>query len=155
MSAYYCEQYDRMKRWYDRFAALDQGRSHDMPSDNYLDEIYAFFMNCYHLKDWLMNDTTVAHAIQQAVEPHINSSCPLKLCADICNSMKHLRLTSNRSGENPVFGRKQFSVVLGTGPTTVSLKYEIDTASGVIDAFQLATECVDAWDTFLSAKRLK
>ena len=154
MPALYREQYDRMKRWYDRFAALDQGRSHDVPSDNYLDEIYAFFMNCYHLKDWIKNDTAVAVAIQQAVEPHINSSRQLKLCADICNSLKHLRLTSSRSGENPAFGRKQFGLALGTGPTAINLKYEIDTTGGAIDAFQLATECLDAWDTFLSANGL-
>jgi hypothetical protein len=154
MAALYREQYDRMKRWYDRFVALDQGRSHDVPSDNYLDEIYAFFMNCYHLKDWIKHDGTVAPTVQQAVEPHINSSRPLKLCADICNSLKHLSLTSSRSGENPAFGKKQFGLALGTGPTTINLKYEIDTATGPIDAFQLATECVDAWDTFLAANGL-
>src|SRR3990170_1608469 len=108
MTAPYREQYDRMKRWYGRFVALDQGRPHDVPSDNYLDEIYAFFMNCYHLKDWIKDDGTVPPAAQQAVEPYINSSRPLKLCADICNSLKHLRLISNRSGESPAFGKKHF-----------------------------------------------
>jgi len=50
MSAYR-EQYDRMQRWYDKFAALNGGRQHDMPSENYVDDIYAFFLNAYHLKD--------------------------------------------------------------------------------------------------------
>jgi hypothetical protein len=141
---------------YDRFADLDQGRLHDVPSDNYLDEIYAFFMNCYHLKDWIKHDNTVAPAVQQAVEPHINSSRSLKLCADICNSFKHLSLTSNgRSGENPAFGKKQFGLGLGTGPTTFNLKHGINTTTGSIDAFKLATECVDARDTFLTANGLK
>ena len=155
MSAQYSEQYDRMKRWFNRFVALDQGRLHDVPSDNYLDDIYAFFMNCYHLKDWIKHDGTVAPAVQQSVEHHINLSHPLKLCADICNSLKHLRLTSSRSGENPAFGKKHFSLALGTGPATINLKCEIDTSAGAIDAFQLATECVSAWDTFLSENGLK
>src|SRR5262245_60194522 len=90
MTTSYREQYDRMKRWYDRFVALDQGRPHDVPSDNYLDEIYAFFMNCYHLKDWIIHDIT-ALPDEKVVETYINSSHPLKLCADICNSLKHLR----------------------------------------------------------------
>lgn len=153
MAALYRQQYDRMKRWYDRFVALDQRRLHDMPSDNYLDEIYVFFMNCYHLKDWIKNDGTVNQTVKQAVEPYINSSRPLKLCADICNSLKHLR-TSNRSGENPAFGRKIFGLALGTGPTSVNLKYEINTSTGAMDAFQLATECVDAWDAFVTANGL-
>ncbi len=154
MAAAYLEQYDRMRRWYDRFVTLDQGRPHDMPSDNYLDEIYAFFMNCYHLKDWIKQDSTVAATVQQAVEPHINSNRPLRLCADICNSLKHLRLTSNRSGESPAFGKKQFGLALGTAPTTINLKYEVNTTTGPIGAFQLATECVDGWDAFLTANGL-
>jgi len=148
-------QYDRMKRWYDRFAAIDQGRPHDTPSENYLDEIYAFFLNCYHLKDWLKNDSTLAVHIQQSVEPYINSSRVLMLCADICNSLKHLRLTGSRSGENPAFGRKQFAVDLGTGVTTsISLKYEVVTDIDAVDAFSLATDCVAAWEAFLRANGL-
>jgi hypothetical protein len=154
MAALYREQYDRMKRWYNRFVALDQGRLHDVPSDNYLDEIYAFFMNCYHLKDWIKHDGTVAPAVQDAVESHINSSRSLKLCADICNSLKHLTLTSSRSGESPAFGKKLFNLALGTGPTTIKLKYEIDTVNGAVDAFQLARECLEAWDIFLSTNGL-
>jgi hypothetical protein len=152
----YRAQYDRMRRWYERFVALDQGRIHDMPSEYYLDEIYAFFMNCYHLKDWLRNDSSVATHVQQSVETHVNSNRSLRLCADICNSLKHLQLTSSRSGENPDFGKKQFSVSLGPGlPTTISLKYEVDTSSGPIDAFDLATECIGAWETFLTLNGLQ
>ncbi|MGH2362744.1 MAG: hypothetical protein ACRDGM_19635 [bacterium] len=153
--AKYQEQYDRMKRWYARFAALDQGRRHDVESDNYVDDVYAFFMNCYHLKDWIKRDSAVAPAIQQSVEGHINANRPLKLCADICNSLKHLSLTSHRSGESPAFGKKEYGLTLGAEPSTIKLKYQVDTAAGLIDAFQLATECVDAWDTFLSGNGLK
>ena len=155
MPVSYREQYDRIRRWYDRFVALDQGRPHDVASDNYLDEIYAFFMNCYHLKDWIKHDSTVAASVQQSVEAHINSNRALRLCADICNSLKHFRLTSSRSGESPAFGNKQFGLALGHGPPTIKLAYEVDTTSGPIDAFQLATECVDAWDTFLAANGMK
>jgi hypothetical protein len=120
-----------------------------MSSDHYIDEIHAFFLNCYHLKDWIKHDGTVPVSRQQQVEALINSSRGLKLCADICNGLKHLRLTTSRSGENPVFGRKQFAVTLGTEPTTISLKYEVDTDSGPTDAFEIATECVQAWDRFV------
>jgi hypothetical protein len=155
MAATYIEQYNRMKRWYDRFVALNHGRPHNVSSDNYLDEIYAFFLNCYHLKDWIRNDGMVDTVVQQSVEPHMNSSRPLKLCADICNSLKHLRLDSSRSGESPAFGKKQFGLALGPASTTIKLKYEVNTTTGPVDAFQLATECVDAWDAFLTANKLK
>lgn len=115
----YREQYDRMKRWYDRFAALNSGRQHNMTADNYLDEIYAFFLNCYHLKDWLRSDSTIPAAVQQSVEPHINVNRSLRLCADLCNSQKHLVLRQSRSGENPTLGAKQYGLTLGgSSPTT-------------------------------------
>jgi hypothetical protein len=147
----YREQYDRTLRWYDRFSATDQGRAHDAASENYIDEIYAFFLNCYHLKDWIKHDPAVPTTVKQAVEDWISTDPSLKLCADICNSLKHLLLTSSRSGGIPAFGAKSFSLALGPGlPTTISLKYEIDTASGPKDAYQLATNCMSAWNWFLS-----
>ena len=154
MAAKHKEQYDRMMRWYARIQATASGREHTVASDNYVDEIYAFFLNCYHLKDWIKNDPTVGKSTQQQVEKHINDRPPLRLCADLCNSLKHLVLTSPRSNENPAFGNKQFSLELGTGPAVIALKYEVVVAAGSIDAFQLATECVDAWDTFYSQEHL-
>jgi hypothetical protein len=141
----YHEQYDRMRRWYDRFSAVNDGRLHDVQSENYLDEIYAFFQNCYHLKDWIKNDSLVPSNIRASVESSINSNRALSICADICNSLKHLQLKSDRSGENPTFGKKLYAVTVGPGfPITISLKYEVETNSGPIDAFVLATECVTA-----------
>ena len=157
----YREQYDRMKRWYARFEAIDKGRQHDVASDNYVDEIYAFFLNCYHLKDWIKHDPAVLpifvsdKAAAAAVEGAIKADRSLKLCADICNSLKHLRLTRpEKSGESPTFGAKHFALSLGSGPPTISLKYEVDTASGPEDAFQIAVECVKAWDRFLGTHGL-
>ncbi len=158
----YREQYDRMKRWYARFEAIDKGRQHDVSSDNYVDEVYAFFLNCYHFKDWIKHDPAVLpafgsyKAVDAAVEGAIKADRSLKLCADICNSLKHLRLTRpEKSGESPTFGAKHFALSLGPGlPTTISLKHEVDTTSGPEDAFQLATKCVTAWDGFLATSGL-
>lgn len=145
MAERYAEQYARMMRWYRRFEALNRGRVHDSPSDNYVDEIYAFFMNCYHLKDWIETSTPVQ---EKVVEEYINNTKSLRLCADICNSLKHLRLTRNRSREKPEFGAKKIALNLGQGAPTISFNYEVKTVSGTIDAFQLATDCVKAWDAF-------
>jgi hypothetical protein len=154
--ATYREQYERVRRWYLRFKDIDKGRPHDTDSENYVDEIYAFFLNCYHLKDWIRHDPAVPEQVRNKVESHINANTSLRLCADICNSLKHLRLDRTpRSVENPTFGKKCFAVGLGPGlPTTIALKYVIDTNSGPLDAFTLATECVTDWDRFLSANGL-
>ena len=63
----------------------------------------AFFMNCYHLKDWIKNDISDT-SLNAAVEDYINQNACLKLCADICNGAKHLDLTHSRFGEGTSIG---------------------------------------------------
>ena len=144
----YLEQFNRVKRWYQEFALTDQGRLHDRPSDFYQDQVYAFFQNCYHLKDWMKNDESVG-VVADKIEEFISNNEELRLCADICNGTKHLRLTSPRSGQDPRFGQRKFKVKVGSPPTTISVKYSIDTSGGPLDAFELATKCLQAWETFI------
>jgi len=146
----YMEQFERVKRWYERFRSIDQGRQHNLPSEYYQDEVYAFFLNCYHLKDWIKNDGSVGAAAAKA-EEFINNSKELSLCADICNGLKHLKLTSTRSYQEPRFGKRKFHLVLGGPETTIAVKYSIDTSNGPIDAFELATKCLRAWKNFIAS----
>ena len=144
----YYEQWDRVRRWYDRFREISEGKLHDRPSDFYQDEVYAFFLNCYHLKDWIKNDPT-ASSLSSKVEDFITNYPDMALCADICNGNKHLVLSNHRSNKNPHFGKRLFKVGVGTQPTTIAIEYTIDTKSGPNDAFYLATRCLKAWEGFL------
>jgi hypothetical protein len=151
MTAEFQEQYGRVERWWERFKTLDEGRRHDQIADNYVDEIYAFFINCYHLKDWIQQDSGIAKETRRSVEEYIDQNRSLKLCADICNALKHVVLTKPpRSDESPEFGNKHYGLKLGPEPATISLKYQVETSNGPIDAFQLATDCIEAWDDFIN-----
>jgi hypothetical protein len=75
------------------------------------------------------------------------------LCADICNSLKHLRLSRSRSGENPSFGATHYKLDVNSG--VISFKHQVVTDSGSVDAFELATNCVGAWDVFLNKQGLR
>jgi hypothetical protein len=152
----YREQFERMNRWYDRFAAINEGRVHGMSSENYVDEIYSFFQNCYHLKDWIKNDSGMTtQAPKDRVEGYITSNRFLSLSADLCNSTKHLiRNRSNRSKEEPTFGQKNFALDVGGDLPKISLKLQVDAEGGRIDAFELARECVAAWEAFLKSENL-
>jgi hypothetical protein len=148
------EQYDRVTRWHARFASLDAGQVHDRASDNYIDDIYAFFQNCYHLKDWIKNDLNVDVAARKSVETFVSGERSLSLCADVCNALKHLTLSSPpRSGEQHRIGKRDFAVDLGS-PVRISLHLTIETDSGAEDAYQLASQCVSAWNTFLRTWQL-
>lgn len=144
----YQEQFERMMRWYEHFQKLDSGIEHTLASENYQDMVFAFFMNCFHLKDWIKNDDTLSS--KPDVEGFVRNTTSMQLCGDICNGIKHLTLNrAPHSTENPKFGPRHYSVTVGGDETTIKIKWVIKTNSGDRDAFQLATDCVNEWKEFI------
>ena len=150
------EQFERMKRWYERIKKIDQGMPHNLsfinlPSGYFYDEFYAFFVNCYHLRDWIENDDTVEPLTKRKVKDFIEQNECMCICADICNSIKHLkRERSDYSKKNPTFGGREFSLSLGGEPEPIiKVKFSIETKTGTIDAFELASECIRKWGEFI------
>ena len=155
MAARYIEQLERTKRYFSRFSGINSGVSHSMASPNYDDDVYAFFQNCYHIKDWIKNDPCCSQW-RGDVEEFINANDNLRICADLCNGLKHLKLTGPRSTENPQFAGNHISLSIQEGfsqPSGVgiSITYRIATASGDMDAFDLASRCVRAWEDYIVA----
>jgi len=92
----YLEQFDRVKRYYQRLQEIGSGRVHDRASDFYDDDFLAYFMNCYHLKDWIKNDDSLPEEIKSDVEKFIKDHQCFLYCADIANGAKHLKLDGRR-----------------------------------------------------------
>jgi hypothetical protein len=148
------EQFERVKRWYERFKRIDEGTSHEKSTEFYQDDVYAFFLNCYHLKDWIKHDSTVPKSVTSIVENFVGGSKHLAICADICNSIKHLTLTKPpRSGKAPQWGSRNVKATLyePSSKSTVTVNYSIMTATGPMDAFDLATKCVQEWEQFIKS----
>jgi len=150
------EQFDRTKRWYERIKKIDQGKPHNLsfvnlPPKYFYDEVYAFFINCYHLKDWILYDDTVKPLDKGKVEPFMKKEDCMKLCRDICIGIKHLDPQSRTwSGQVPAFTGREFPVSLAGGPEPIiGVKFSIETKKGTIDAFELASECVRKWEEFI------
>ena len=60
----WAEQWARVLRWYALFEKTTVGREQDeLTSEHYLDQAYAFFQNCFHLKDWLQHDPASTGAV--------------------------------------------------------------------------------------------
>jgi hypothetical protein len=156
MSDRYREQYERMQRSYDRFREINT-RLADKVSSDYEDDVYAFFMHCYHLKDWVKNDTSVKTRMPNIgtdVERFISESEPLSLCVALCSSLKRLELDRGHSSGPRIFGRRRYHYQLNIGSrSSIKLEWLIDrNDKPPIDALELATECMAEWDKFL--KRL-
>lgn len=134
-------QYDRMLRWRDRLHGADWSPV-PLPEER-LDDAYAFFQNCFALRDWLTaNGATTADIANDA----IRASRPLRICRDLCNASKHFDI-SRPSTRGFMIGRQYRAA-----PFVI-----FEDADGSHDLFEvvaLAEECVAAWDAFLTQKKL-
>jgi len=145
------EQWERVRRYYTRFQDVNSGRHHDMVSDFYVDDILAFFQNCHHLKDWIKNDKSAPASLRADVEDYVDKHICLRICADLCNGLKHLAPNRNlKSGAQPELKGRTFGLRVGALPNSISVKQSIEHNGQVLDAFELAMECMSAWELFIN-----
>ncbi|HEY9684464.1 MAG TPA: hypothetical protein V6C86_22980 [Oculatellaceae cyanobacterium] len=121
-------QFDRMCRWYDRI----QQNQHE-------DFIYAFFQNCYILRDWLLHDEVIT---KDEWETFIQKFKCIQLCRDLCNGTKHGQLRPADMNRNPITGL-EWSSLEDTAKSFVIIDFE------KVEPVKLAKECIEAWKTIL------
>ncbi|WP_250030339.1 hypothetical protein [Paractinoplanes maris] len=167
------EQYDRMIRSRGHLAEVVTGSgSHVVDSDDARDILVYFYMNAYHLKDWIKNDPATSSAAG-SVEGFVGATAALRLCADLANGVKHLKLTrQTKTGDSQTSFSSQ-SVVVRPGtiraratvndegqiaairntpsdePKPALHTWEVRSSGQAYDALELADEIVDAWKAWL------
>jgi hypothetical protein len=145
------EQYDRMNRWY---ARLFESKNVD---ERLVDDYYAFFTCCFHLKDWLKGDAALNPKIGEAAESHVNRDPWLRLCADVANGAKHL-VVSRTSRVDPN-ARLKTGVVFVAPPIATEKGERLDAvmlhADGKLHiAIMVAGSCLREWNNFFVAWEL-
>ena len=126
------------------------------------DRVLTFFIFCHHIKDWIINDDLVDPQVKEKVEPFIEANSCLKFFANnIANGIKHLKLKRKRSPALLIRIRSQRRIVsaklsevkkinpLEDPPVLIKDSASFETDQGRIEAFDLATECVDKWRKFI------
>jgi hypothetical protein len=152
------EQYDRLRRSYERLSAIAGGQTAGS-SDEARDALFHFFQDAYHLKDWIKNDPAVTTG---NVEHHINDTDVLRLCADLCNGTKHFRLKpqETRTGDASTAFTSQSVWVrpaaAGSGlpPDPALHAWRVSSGRQRYEALALADEVVRAWQQWLQRERL-
>jgi len=118
-----------------------------------MDDVYAFFQNCYHLKDWLKKDP--AFKAPEDIEKFVEKTLCLALCADICNATKHLGLDTRKKGKGPRSGheskvaKREYKVGFGAEGDSMSCQVTVEHNGKNVDAYTLATECLKEWEEFV------
>ena len=120
MMARWTEQLERVGRW------LRRAENQNREREEYEDDLWAFFQNCWHLKDWIKNDS-VAAVDEEEIEREANSRHMLRVCADLANGTKHLELRNPREGGKLAGARIKADVRddMATGTTTTSIQWNV------------------------------
>ncbi len=144
-----------MMRWYKRLDSVYRPKK-TLDYDYADDVTNAFFLFCYHLKDWLINDTSIKANLKD-IESFISSSTALSICADLANGSKHLGLNRVRSNAKSFKVNQAINITAVTdnkSKSKVNYSRSIEIDGKIYDALDLAKECLDEWQTYLKKKGL-
>lgn len=121
-------------------------------SINYDDNLYSFFQNCWHLKDWIKNDDKVDKSVRDNIESFVKGYPSIMISCDIANASKHLKLTSSRVGAD-VTSRSVTVTLDDVSRNTCTHKISLNDGSDVI-AQEVAKQAVEDWKEILQRNDL-
>ncbi|MDP3939612.1 MAG: hypothetical protein Q8R92_15945 [Deltaproteobacteria bacterium] len=120
----------------------------------YEDDLWSFFIHCWHVRDWIREDDSLSLGVRQGILAAANASHPLCVCADIANGRKHARLTRHRAGVELDEMR-----LTPTTPNVEELVFECFLSWGPgegesISSLDAAIQALRAWKEILEANGL-
>ena len=97
------EQLQRVNRCY---ARIEKTPTNNTESDFYTDDVYSFFVHCYHLMEWIEREPEYCSCERN--KRCSKDSCPehwvedhrsLNISRDLCIRVKHVELSNDRTGK--------------------------------------------------------
>jgi hypothetical protein len=147
------DKYHAMLRAYERLKIIYTDNGRTISNRDASDATNPFFSECYHLKDWLKKDQTIQ--LNGDVERYVSDTTCLSIAGDFCNSQKHAGLTKPpRSGAEVKKTNTHIQIAFGAGSVVASSSFSIMVGDKEYDALELATQCIEAWQRFLSKSTL-
>jgi hypothetical protein len=145
--AEYLEQYQRVQRYLGRIQDQERDRT------EYEDDLWSFFQNCWHLKDWLAYDDSGVPLVLRAklcgdeLKTFLQQYTNLRICADLANRTKHLKLKKPWLDAK---ARGDIRVDFTEEATPIRLEYRIVLGDNSdYDALDVARQAVEEWDAIL------
>lgn len=144
----YRDQLDRARRFLDRLEQpIDSDDDSAMTDVDFQDMVWAFFQNCWHVKDWVQHDPQVPAATKAAVIDLAHRSAALLLCQELCNGTKHL-------GARPGAAHDHIDMTIVPGGPII-MDCLIDNGAGtLVSGRMLAHQCISEWVMILNSKGL-
>jgi hypothetical protein len=148
----YQEQLQRVKRWLGRI------QDQHLDSETHLDFMWAYFQNCWVLKDWIKNDSNVPKGVRDKIEGELKNHKNLMICADLANRSKHLTLLDKRvGGKVDSIGVTVHVPTIGSKtPVRSEHHYTVVGDAGELgDGIQIAQDAYEEWLEVLRKLNLK
>lgn len=143
----YRHQLDRARRFLARVQMATDDWA-DLDDVEFQDMMWAFFQNCWHVKDWLKHDPSVSQAVKNAAIDLAHQSLHLKMCQQLCNGTKHL-------DTRPGASHHHVNTTIIPGAGIRELDCIVDDGTGrLISGKQLAKDCIAEWERILSSQGL-
>jgi len=111
-------------------------------TDDAEDYSIAFFQSCHNLRDWVQWDNAMP---QVEIEELFKNHAELRLCADISNATKHLRLDDPKQPREFFFAREYCDPGYGWFGDDLSGTFIIFSDGKRYDFRNLADKCVALW----------
>ena len=136
-------QANRVWRWHERLvrSCADPTSS---PEER-VDFLLAFCQSCYALRDWLKNDAAVP---KDELDVLMQDNECLRICRDIANGSKHLKVDRPSVDPNFSIGREYCGAERPE-------QWFIIAGDNLLDTVDLARKCVNAWQNFLTDHGLR
>lgn len=145
----YVIQLDRIKRWKVKIEkTIDDYRNGKYSEDIriLLDMIYAFFIFCHHMSDYIKNDNELS-IDEDIIYEYIRKNECLSICADICNGTKHLTLTRPKTEGGHFWVNYKININSKTKERTISVTLSSKTVNEEFSS--LADNCIQKWEKFI------
>jgi hypothetical protein len=147
----YRHQLDRARRF---LARVEQMRwfdadSEDISEHDFQDMMWAFFQNCWHVKDWVCNDKHLNGVQKDSVIIMAHQSTELMACRDLCNGTKHL-------GEKPGARHGHIDTIFNApGGQPLQRDCIVENASGTeVSGVELGRACIAEWERIFASQNL-
>lgn len=148
----YVVQLARTYRFFDRARAARQFDLRTEPKrlNDLEDNLWAFFQNCWHIKDWIRYDAGLEQATRDEIWDEVRKNHTLQIVADIANGTKHFEL------ERPWTQTELAPIqVTRTPDGRWTIKHRIRLEDGTeVAAIHLAEQAMDEWQAILKGHDL-
>lgn len=138
-------QWGRVINWHQKIK-LEKKKHNDSHglSGVDMDVVYAFFQNCYHLRDWILNSNP---KLQHKIEEYFKNHIEMQICQDICNGLKHMDISRPKIDPDFSFYREYDHFAAETQENPI--KYNIIAGGYKYDIFELIDKLVALWEEFI------